>query len=501
MFLNRIREWLRASSLRRMALLQGVVFGGTLLVYLLLARWSISVDLQATTKSIMTDDMMNYVKLYQKDGQNRLRLAASLGRANQHHIMRITEPEGVGVKVLFETSSKEVHPYTWEQLPPPWMKSGDIDWHVLQHPATKGELRVCRFQMDDGKTFWYGRTDADDRLYLDAVMRRLGFIAFVSLLAITVPIGWFALRVLGPLRRVTKSARVLAAGEQGAHLVAKGAIPEVVDLADAFNTCQDRISMLVLTSKERIADLSNELNSVNDQLAHELKTPLARVRGNIENLLDHYGEPEGHEAAARSLDEIDRTTDLIRNILTLRLADNGAVRLHLEVVLASAFLADIVETYAFVAEDRDLDFAVERESDGLVLLDSQRMRQAVTNLLDNAFAYTPRGGSVTVVQTVDEHGFTIRVQDSGEGLTDEDMRRIWQRFARGSVGLRDATGTGLGLPIVRAVAQAHFGDAGCFNRAEGGAEFWIWLPLAPEVIDPHESPAAKDAGDASPGAS
>ncbi len=474
-----------------MTLLQVTVFGGTLLLFLQLARWSIRVDLAATSRAVMIDEAGDHARLYEQAGEAGLRRMAVPHNTLQRRVFRLTEPGAGKGKAVFETHSGEWRPYPWDSLPPPNLHPGESDWHEIQMDGSRDKLRVVRIGLADGKVFWFARTDADERAYVSSALRRLGLIAFLSLLTITVPVTWFALRVLWPLRRLTVSARKLADGHDAEHLNASGAIPEVVDFAEAFNTCQDRISMLMLTTRERIADLSNELNTVNDQLAHELKTPLARVRGNIENLLDHYGEPEGQEAAVRSLDEIDRTTDLIRNILTLRLADNGAVRLNLEAVQAFKFLSDIVEPYALVAEDRDLDFAVECESDGMVLLDSQRIRQAVTNLLDNAFAYTPPGGSVTVVQSVDENGFTIRVQDSGHGLTDEDMRRIWQRFARGSAAVRDAAGTGLGLPIVRAVAQAHFGDAGCFNRAEGGAEFWIWVPLAPEVGELSEAAASK----------
>jgi signal transduction histidine kinase len=293
----------------------------------------------------------------------------------------------------------------------------------------------------------------------------------MAMLFISVPVAWFGRRVLKPLQSLTAFAQRIAGTPGKARLPKVKAITEINEFADAFNH-----------SQERIAALTQELHSVNDHLAHELKTPLARVRGNIEDLLDHYGDDDGLEAASRSLDEIDRTSELIRNILAIRLGDSGAMRLHLELTQCFEFISDIVETYTPAAEERDLEFAFESESEGFVLMDRQRMRHAVTNLLDNAFAYTPKGGSVTVVQSVDQDGLTLRVQDSGPGLTSEDEQRIWERFVRGSAGTKDAPGTGLGLPLVRAVARAHAGDASCRNRTEGGAEFWIYIPSGPRVI-------------------
>jgi signal transduction histidine kinase len=133
-----------------------------------------------------------------------------------------------------------------------------------------------------------------------------------------------------------------------------------------------------------------------------------------------------------------------------------------------------------------LDFAFECESERLVLVDRQRMRQAITNLLDNAFAYTPPGGSISVHQRTTTTGLAILVRDSGPGLTESDMEKIWKRFERGSAGRGRDGSTGLGLPLVRAVAQAHYGDAGCRNRPEGGSEFWIWIPLSPHTDEARE---------------
>ena len=468
------REWLYAGSLRRMALMQCLVFGGVLGAFLLIAKVTISHDLSSTTHAIMVDDMLDYVRVYRTEGKAALSRVTGKTRHDQHHAFRITKPLSKGVKQDFEITNDEVRAYNWAKTPNPALHPGEFDWKVIHHPSEKGELRIIRYALEDGSTFWYGRTDADERAYMGAVMSHLGLLAFLALLSISVPVAWFAVRVLKPLRVLTDIAQRIAGMPGQARLPTVQGITEVNDFADAFNHSQDRI-----------ASLTQELHSVNDHLAHELKTPLARVRGNIEDLVDHYGDEAGLEAATRSLDEIDRTSELIRNLLAIRLGDSGAMKLHLELTNCFEFMSDIVETYTPSAEDRDLEFAFESESDGLILMDRQRVTQAITNLLDNAFAYTPKGGSVTVVQSVEADGFTVRVQDSGPGLTPEDEARIWERFARGSAGTAEAPGTGLGLPLVRAVARAHAGDASCRNRPEGGAEFWIYIPSGPR-----DSPSA-----------
>lgn len=467
-----LREWIASSSLRRMAFMQCVVFGGVLGTFLLIAKVTIAHDLSSTTRAIMVDDMLDYVRLYRRDGSDALRRLIGKTRHDQHHAFRVTAPLEKGVKVLFETTNDEVQDYHWETLSVPAIRPGSFEWRVIKHPADHGELRVLFHALGDGSTFWYGRTDADERAYLGAVMSHLGLITFMALLSISVPVTWFGARVLKPLRVLTDLAQAIAGMPGKARLPQVQAIAEVNHFAAAFNHSQDRI-----------ASLTKELHSVNDHLAHELKTPLARVRGNVEDLLDRYGSDEGLEAAERSLSEIDRASDLIRNLLAIRIGDSGAMRLHLELTSCFEFVSDIVESYTPSAEDRDLEFALESESDGVVLMDRQRVRQAITNLLDNAFAYTPKGGAVTVFQGVNENGFTLRVQDSGPGLSEEDEQRIWDRFARGSAATSAATGSGLGLPLVRAVARTHGGDAGCHNNLDGpGATFWIYLPGGPSPV-------------------
>jgi len=467
MFFARIREWLHASSFRKMAMLQVVTFGGMLVVVLIITESSLTRVMRTRSRLVQMNVVHDYARLLQSHGWSALETVAGKPDDDTHQSFRLTRPDG---KVIAETVTNEVKGYRWDRLAPLSLSPGTLRIETLYHPTGPGELRVVRRGMRDGTTLWYGQTDAPERSYMTNLMRQLRLIAVTVGLLVFVPIIWFARRIVEPLMRLSAQAQKLAATPGRARLLATGAIPEVAEIADAFDE-----------SQERIETLTHELHSVNDHLAHELRTPLARVRGNIESLLNHYGEAAGEEAALRSLDEIDRATDLVQTILTIRLGDSGVMRLHLEVTSPLALVQEIVEIYALAAEDQGHVLTHIVESDGLVLLDRQRVRQAITNLLDNALAYMPKAGEVRVVQQVTIDGFILRVQDTGLGLSDEDKEIIWKRFERGSAANATTPGTGLGLSLVRAVVNAHFGECGCNNRPEGGAEFWIRLPLAPET--------------------
>ncbi len=465
MFFKRAFEWLKLPSAARLALLQGVVQLTALLLFLALALWSVRRDLTEASRRRMQEELTEFAALYDQGGMAALKVAANAQpRDEGHRMVRITSPGG---RVLLEA---ETSGYSWVTLTPFYLASGEMDWHILKHPVRNEKLIVGRMGLGDGGHLWYARRDDEELAAAGGVVQRLFWLGCLAALLGLVPVAWFVQRVLQPLQTLIRGAQRVATGPSTARLQAPAAIPELAEFADSFNA-----------SLERIAQLTGELHSVNEHLAHELRTPLARIRGNLENLLDHYGTPDGEEAAVLGMEEIDRATHLVQSILAIRLGDSGAMRLHLELTSPFELVSDLVQLYAPAAEVREQTISFDAESDGLVLLDRQRVRQAVTNLLDNALAYTPAGGHISLIQIVDAKGFQLHVQDTGPGLTQDDELRIWRRFARGSAASATTPGTGIGLALVRAVARAHFGEAGARNREEGGAEFWIKLPLTPDI--------------------
>jgi signal transduction histidine kinase len=155
------------------------------------------------------------------------------------------------------------------------------------------------------------------------------------------------------------------------------------------------------------------------------------------------------------------------------------MKLQREMTSAQQLVTEICELYTAAAEERGLtlEFFV-TGGDCWLLMDRKRIQQALANYLDNALAYTPSGGVVSVHLEIEAHEIVIRVCDTGPGLKDIDPSRIWKRFARGSAASASAPGIGLGLSLVRAIAHAHRGSTGCQNRSGmKGAEFWIRLPI------------------------
>jgi signal transduction histidine kinase len=331
-----------------------------------------------------------------------------------------------------------------------------------------GTLTIGRRTMLDGAQFWFGRTNDQDLNAIERVHHLLLLAMLVTSVLTALPILWFASRVLKPVRALMQTARSLADDDTMAQrLPLSASIPELREFALAFNISLDRVQAV-----------TEELEAANDQLAHELRTPLARIRGNVDVVLAHCDEPTSKEAASRAVDEIDRATGLIQTILSIRAGDARSMRLQLEVGSLQELLTETCELYAAAAEESHLAFELlVTGKEEPLLMDRQRVQQAVCNLLDNAFAYTPSGGSVEVELEYEHGNALIQVRDTGPGLSDADHARIWRRFMRGSAASASTPGIGLGLSLVRAIANVHRGEAGAENRPGGGSVFWIRLPL------------------------
>jgi signal transduction histidine kinase len=456
----------RLPSTWRLAMLQCITIATSIALCLTLAAMALRSDLETISHRILLDDLGEYSCVYELSGVDGVARMFESGRHENDEGLRITEPDG---KVLNEQVSDPVRGFPWPVLTS-LRKLADVRGvKAIEHPDGQPDLLIGRVYLPDGKVLWYGRTNEADRAYVQHIKLYLWYAGVAAALIALVPVFWYAGEVLQPVRSMIASAKALARGSGRERLAPSSAVPELREFAAAFNTVLDRNE-----------DLASELQAANDQLAHELRTPLARIRGNLEAFHDVAAEGPARESAGRGLDEIDRASSLVQTLLTVRAGEHKALALHREQLSVRELLADIVDLYVISAEDRGVVLRVEVEEDRTLALDQQRLTQAIANLLDNALTYTPAGGTITVRLDVGESDCTIHVLDSGPGLKPGEEDLIWQRFVRGSMASAKSPGMGLGLSLVRAVATAHGGDAGARNREDGGADFWIKLPLVSE---------------------
>lgn len=282
--------------------------------------------------------------------------------------------------------------------------------------------------------------------------------------AVLVAIGvsaFVARRVSRPLVALARAAAAFGAGRRGVRVGLADQPGELGVLAGAF----DRMA----ESVEREEELRRRLVR---EVAHEVRTPLAILRGTTEGLVDGVLEPD--EDTLRSLhEEVLRLSGLVGDLETLAAADAAALRLELRPV----DLAEVATSAVALARGAALDAEIDLRTDlgpAPVEGDAERLRQVVVNLLSNALRHTPPGGRIDVRTRTQGERAVLEVADTGPGIAPEDLPHVFERFYRG----RGAEGgSGIGLAVVAELVAAHGGDVEAGNRPEGGARLTVRLPL------------------------
>ena len=215
----------------------------------------------------------------------------------------------------------------------------------------------------------------------------------------------------------------------------------------------DRLAGNLNAMLDQIQSLMDGVRSVSDAIAHDLRTPLGRLRSRLERLRDMPGE-ELDASIEQSIAEADSMLGTFNALLRIAQLEAGSRRTDFSEVELNALVADIADLYEPVAHDRNVDLRLGRNARVTVYGDRDLLFQAICNLVDNAVKYTPEGGLVQIEQNRHAHAARLVVTDSGPGIPEEERVRVFERFYRLEAH-RDAAGNGLGLSLVAAVAKLH----------------------------------------------
>jgi len=226
---------------------------------------------------------------------------------------------------------------------------------------------------------------------------------------------------------------------------------------------------------ERLADTDEQRRRFLTDVTHELRTPLAVLQSGLEAQLDGL-RPRDDAHVTSLLEETRRLGQLVDDLHTLALAEAGRLTLHREPTDVGALVDDAVRAHAAVAERKRIALSADVAAAVPVLdVDPTRIRQVLDNLLSNALRHTPDDGTVLVTVKPADAGVEVTVADTGPGIADHDLDRVFDRFARSS-GSR-GSGSGLGLAIVRDLVEAHGGHVEATNTPTAGATFRVQFPV------------------------
>jgi signal transduction histidine kinase len=231
---------------------------------------------------------------------------------------------------------------------------------------------------------------------------------------------------------------------------------------------------------ERIDSGFQRVTQFTADASHELRTPVALMRTTAELALRKQRNDADYRQALREiLDESERTTGLIENLLTLARADAGKAPIQRHPVDAAALLLEVSEQASKLAAQKGISFEHEPgEAGATVLGDAAALRRLLLILLDNAVKYTPSGGVVSLSAVPTEGRLVIEVRDSGAGIAEQDLPHIFERFYRADKSRnRDSGGAGLGLSLAKWIVEAHRGEITVQSQDGRGSRFRVAFPL------------------------
>jgi heavy metal sensor kinase len=289
-------------------------------------------------------------------------------------------------------------------------------------------------------------------------------LTMIALIGISTLIGWFmARRALAGVARVTQTARGIAAGALNRRVPLASGGDEIDQLALTFNQMLDRIETLI-----------NSVRDMSDNIAHDLRSPITRIRGLAEiTLTTDRSLADYQQMAASTIEECDRLLEMINTMLMISKTEAGIEQMAHDQIDFSRLVQEAYDLFLPLAEEKDIDFRCSLPDTPVTLAGDKRLLQRmIANLMDNALKYTPQGESVSVTlrYTASMAMACLQVQDTGEGIAPDDVQYIFDRFFRGDQS-RSQTGSGLGLSLARAVTQAHGGDLTVSSRYDHGTTF------------------------------
>jgi signal transduction histidine kinase len=417
------------------------------LAIVLLTYYLTAVSLTQRDRQILQGKLGDYTAAYLRGGINLL--------ANTVRIEQRAAPERLFVRVIDRGVEAVV-------------LSDSDGWD----PA---RLETASVQLADGTLVQVGKSTEAREALLARFRAALGLVT-LSIVVIALTGGWLVTQsALFPIRRLTQAVRqIIRTGRTNARVPLAGTGDALDELTALFNAMLDKIEGLVTAMRHSL-----------DNVSHDLRTPLTRLRGTAEIALAGPPDVERYrEALADCVEESDRVFVMLNTLMDISEAESGAMQLQREPVALGDVVARATDLYREVADAKGVAMVVRggtgpqdatAQPDAVVMGDRTRLEQVAANLIDNALKYTPPGGRVEVEIGADDQSAMLRVRDTGPGIPAAEMPRIFDRLFRGDTS-RTERGLGLGLSLVKAVVEAHGGTVSVESEPGRGAVFTVRLP-------------------------
>jgi len=463
MFWTRLNEFWRSLSLR-LSLGYAAIFTCSALVLFVLIYALLGAAINQKDHDLVESRLREYQAIYQSGGVPALK----------DWINRVGEAQRQ--QTFFVRVAKADQSVLFMVLPADWLRT---DLQRIGNPTNTNaeswlriprdqnvDLTVASTRLPDGTWLQVGRSSDSRGQLLGKFRIVFGMvIAPVILLAFLGGV-WMTNRTTRPLRQIVQAVRsIIRTGKLDVRVPASTTTGELDDLVALFNR--------MLAGNE---NLIHALRGSLDNVAHDLRTPLARLRVMLEESLRNESDlTTARQAIASALEETDRVQVIIRTLMDVTSAETGMMKLDLTPTDLGSLIDDVMELYEDVAAEKEITVEKKFGAGFQANVDAARIRQVFANLLDNALKYTPRGGKITISAQRENGETSVCFQDNGMGIAENDLPHIWDRLYRGDKS-RSEHGLGLGLSLVKAIVEAHNGRVEVKSAPHVGSEFRVFLP-------------------------
>ncbi len=462
---SRWRDALRDALGLRLALWYAAIFVASALALVALTYVLLSASLRRYDHDTIETALLQYARAYSLGGVRALADEIQQGNLAASPGPLLVRTVGPGQELVFFNLPRAWQRLDLSQIEVPRTR-GEQTWSTIEIGDEGDVLEVASVRLADGTLLQVGKS-TDRRRELLARFRRVLVIDLALVVVIALAGGavvtWSGLQ---PVRALANTVRgIVRTGRTDARVPPSSPDDALGELGGLVNAMLDRIDRVVAGMRGAL-----------DNVAHDLRTPLTRLRGIAEEALAS-GDAERMQAAlADCVEEADRLDTMLHTLMDISEAETGTMALRREPVPLGELVQQTVELYEDAAESRGVTLAADAAAAPQVSVDRARLRQVLANLVDNAVKYTPAGGRVTIRAREDAGAAIVRVEDTGPGIPAEELPRIWERLYRGDRS-RSTRGLGLGLSLVKAIVEAHGGAVTVDSGVGRGTTFEVRLPL------------------------
>jgi signal transduction histidine kinase len=464
MFLNRIAH-LNNSLIFRLTIWYTVIFAISSFVFLSIFYFRIqAITIERTDKELM-EEISEFAELMQKSDLTHVKEELFLEAESEpaeEIFFRLLDMDGR------EIGTSDLKPWgklTSPETIPETLYENKFFFETLTIPGHTYKVRSIYSLIGPNEIMQIGISLKENDEYLN-IFRTLLFLLMPPIFILAMVIGWFmAKKALVGVEEVSQTATEISRGLFDKRVQVNNRSTEVDRLAVTFNHMVDQLQ-----------DLVTAMRDMTDNIAHDLRSPLARIRGIAEmTLLSHAETRNFEEMAASTIEECDNLIDLINTTLDISEAEAGVIEIQLENLDLSRLISDACDLFKPLVDEKNIRLHMDIPENIWVKTDKHKLQRIVTNLLENSIKYTPEDGHVSISVESQDTRVNMVIKDTGIGISKNELPYIFNRFYRCDAS-RSQAGIGLGLSLVKVFTEALEGRVTVSSEKNQGSVFTVVMP-------------------------